>query len=31
MYLDRIDRRVKRRLDPPQDEVADVPTAVAAE
>jgi HAE1 family hydrophobic/amphiphilic exporter-1 len=31
LYLDRLDRRVKRRLDPPQDEVAEVPPAVAAE
>ncbi|MDI3471439.1 MAG: RND efflux system, inner membrane transporter [Pseudolabrys sp.] len=31
MYLDRIDRMLKRRLDPPKDEIADVPAAVAAE
>jgi HAE1 family hydrophobic/amphiphilic exporter-1 len=31
LYLDRIDRLVKQRLNPPQDEVAHVPPAVAAE
>jgi HAE1 family hydrophobic/amphiphilic exporter-1 len=31
LYLDRLDRRVKRRLDPPQGEIADVKPAVAAE
>jgi HAE1 family hydrophobic/amphiphilic exporter-1 len=31
LYLDRVDRLVKRRLDPPQDEVAHAPPAVAAE
>jgi HAE1 family hydrophobic/amphiphilic exporter-1 len=31
LYLDRLDRLVKRRLNPPQDEVAHAPPAVAAE
>jgi HAE1 family hydrophobic/amphiphilic exporter-1 len=31
LYLDRIDRLVKQRLNPPQDEVAHAPPAVAAE
>jgi HAE1 family hydrophobic/amphiphilic exporter-1 len=31
LYLDRLDRLVKRRLDPPQDEVGQAPPAVAAE
>jgi HAE1 family hydrophobic/amphiphilic exporter-1 len=31
LYLDRIDRLVKRRLDPPQDDVTHAPPAVAAE
>jgi HAE1 family hydrophobic/amphiphilic exporter-1 len=31
LYLDRLDRLVKRRLDPPQEEIAHVPPAVAAE
>jgi HAE1 family hydrophobic/amphiphilic exporter-1 len=31
LYLDRLDRRVKRRLDPPQEVAAHAPPAVAAE
>ena len=31
LYLDRVDRLVKRRLDPPQEQIADLPPAVAAE
>jgi len=31
LYLDRVDRMVKRRLDPPQEQIADLPPAVAAE
>jgi HAE1 family hydrophobic/amphiphilic exporter-1 len=31
LYLDRVDRMVKHRLNPPQDEIAHVPPAVAAE
>jgi HAE1 family hydrophobic/amphiphilic exporter-1 len=31
LYLDRVDRLVKRRLDPPQAEVGQAPPAVAAE
>jgi HAE1 family hydrophobic/amphiphilic exporter-1 len=31
VYLDRIDRLIKRRLEPQLEEVAEVPPAVAAE
>jgi len=31
LYLDRLDRRIKRRLEPQLEEVAEAPTAVAAE
>jgi HAE1 family hydrophobic/amphiphilic exporter-1 len=31
LYLDRVDRLLKHRLNPPQEEIANVPPAVAAE
>jgi HAE1 family hydrophobic/amphiphilic exporter-1 len=31
LYLDRADRMLKRRLEPPQDDLPQVPPAVAAE